>query len=59
MTLMCRGELLIAAIVPDHPQGTHIIMPLLRWPDLSSLMKGIAPKFSQYTTDWIQGRGCD
>jgi hypothetical protein len=29
-----------------------------RWPD-TSLLKGVAPKFSPYTANWIQGIGYD
>jgi hypothetical protein len=61
MTLVGQGEILISALVPRASTMNthhHAAAPL---PYLSSLVKGMAPKFSQYTTNWnwIQVRGCD
>jgi hypothetical protein len=33
-------------------------MLLLCWPD-PFLVKGDEPKLNQYTTNWMQGKGCD
>ena len=57
-------ELLVAAFMyqgRDNIREKHSSVPIIMlrcWPD-PSLVKGVAPKFNQCTTNWMQGTGRD